>query len=65
MSEFRGHAYPADRVAGDGGRYAATIGLEPAMDQGEIDLFHLAAGELFGEVAVSGVGPRNQDHAAG
>ena len=36
-----------------------------AVYQRQVDLLHLPPGELLGQVAVSGIVPRHQDHAAG
>ena len=45
--ESRGHAHAVVGVAGDGGVDDALIPEHLAVDEREIDLFHLAAGELF------------------
>lgn len=64
-SEFRGHSNAAERIASDGSLDAAAIGFQAAMYESQINLVDRAAGELFGEVAMSRVGARHQDHAAG
>ncbi len=43
----------------------AAIRFYAAVQQREIDLLHFAARELFGKMAVCGIGARDQDDAAG
>jgi hypothetical protein len=59
------HARAVDIVARDRGGDAAGIGRDRAVDEGQINFFGRAGGELSGQVAMSGVGFGHQQHAAG
>ena len=59
------HAYAANRIASDRSCDLTPIRFHPAMHEREINLFDLAAGELLGEMAMSLIRARDQNHAAG
>ena len=62
--EARGHSGPGFGIARDGFLDAACA-HHIALHQGQIDLLHLPAGELTGQFQMRGVGPGNQQRAAG
>jgi hypothetical protein len=60
-----GHAGASDEVAGDGEVYGGVIFLEVAVEERQVSLRHLAAGEHLAEFAVGAVVFGNEDEATG
>jgi hypothetical protein len=60
-----GHAGAVPRIARDGLFDAALVRLHVAVDQRQVGLLHLAAGEQRGQRAMRGVVLGHQNHAAG
>src|SRR5215472_6887793 len=65
FGESSGHARASDGVARDGALDPSGVLFDVAVHQGEIDLAHQAAGELFREAMVRSVVLRYQEDAAG
>src|ERR1022692_3412539 len=65
VAEAGGHARAAPRIARDGLFDAAAIRLHVAVNQRQVGLLHLPAGEQGGQRAMRGVVLGHQNHAAG
>jgi hypothetical protein len=60
-----GHLLAVDGVAADGGLDGAVWHAGRAIDEGEVGFFHIAGGELVGELAMGGFGFCNDEAAGG